>query len=184
MTNTSILSKPTIIFHWLIALAFILMIPLGFYMRATYNLELYYYHKSIGVIVFGLALARIVWRIREGWPAVDDSHPRYELILARITHWILILATIGMPLSGMMYSGAGGFSLHVFEWVIIPPNPSPDDPDKMVPYNDFIYRLGVFGHTKLVYVVLAALILHVIGSLKHHWLDKDATLKRMLGLNR
>jgi len=174
------LSKTTIAFHWIIAISILGLVPLGFYMRYTYNLELYYYHKSIGVLVLMLALARVIWRIREGWPTPDPEHKPWEKVSASAIHWILLISTVAIPISGIMYSGAGGFGVHIFDWNIIPPNPSPTNPSKMVPYNELVYKLGVFGHTKLIYIPLAAIALHTLGALKHHYIDKDNTLKRIL----
>lgn len=175
------LSKLTICLHWLIGISIIMLIAVGYYMSSTHNYDLYYYHKSIGVIVLLLAAARIIWRIYEGWPTPNPDHANWEQKLSKLIHWVLILSTLAIPISGIMYSGAGGFGVHIFDWIIIPPNPSPEDATKMIPYHETLYRLGVFGHTKLIYIPLAALILHILGALKHHYQDKDSTLVRILG---
>ena len=179
MENKDKLSRVTITLHWIVALAMITMVAIGFYMMSQHAFGLISYHKSMGVIVLVVAFVRVLWRYHQGWPEPVRRYPRFEHLLAHAVHWILILATLLMPLSGLVSSVVGGKGISVFGVVLIAANRGADG--KPVAFNEFIANAGGAIHTILAYVLLVAIILHVIGALKHHWIDKDDTLKRMLG---
>ena len=86
-----------------------------------------------------------------------------------------------MPISGLMASVLGGHGLSVFGVEVFAPNFSVDDPEKTLPINYELSKAGAAIHFYLGYTVIVALLLHIAGALKHHLVDKDGTLKRMLG---
>ena len=175
------LSRLSIALHWLVALTIIALTIVGIYMSRAEAWALYPIHKSIGVLAFLIVVLRIVWRIKNGWPAPASNYPRHEQIFAKLVHWILIIATIAMPVSGMIFSGASGHGFGIFGWTILAPNHAPDKPDQVVPYNELLANTGEFLHETIAYVMIAAIVLHIFGALKHHLIDRDATLLRMLG---
>jgi len=154
------LSKLTIRLHWLIAAAMISLFAVGQYMTNTETWSLYPTHKSMGMLVLILVLPRIVLRVIEGWPTPVAEAPPFQERIAKIVHWALILATVAMPLSGMLMSGAGGHGLYIFGLEL---------------------GIGSLGHEIWGKVLALSVVLHVAGALKHHIKDKDATLTRMLG---
>ncbi|PKF49316.1 cytochrome b [Enterovibrio nigricans] len=175
MSNMLPLSKQTIYLHWLIAISFIAALAFGLYVedlpKGPEKGEMIGLHKSIGFIILVLASTRILWRVKEGaLPSVPGS-PSWQEKAAKGIHHLLLLATLLMPISGILMSVGGGRGLDVFGMTLIGTG-------------DKIEWLGAIGHTThevLANIVIAAIVLHILGALKHHLLDKDATLKRMLG---
>lgn len=80
----------TLVLHWVVGLSIIGLLAVGIYMEETKAYALYPLHKSFGVIIFFIAAARIVWRIQNGWPSPAGPHQRWEHLLARTIHWVLI----------------------------------------------------------------------------------------------
>lgn len=181
MDQPSKLSPLTITLHWLVGLGMIALTAIGLYMSRAEVWALYPIHKSIGVLLFVLILARVLWRIKNGWPAQLAGGSKLEHLLAKLVHWLLITATLAMPISGLMHSGAGGHGVAVFGLQIVPSQHSADKPDQALPYNAGMAELGEAVHEWLGYLLILALILHVAGALKHHWVYKDGVLRRMLG---
>jgi cytochrome b561 len=175
------LSKISLSLHWIVAFGMIGLIAVGFYMTNTETWGLYSIHKSLGVILFIFVFLRVLWRIKNGWPIALQTYPRHEQILAKTIHWVLILATLAMPLSGMLYSGASGHGFGVFGWVLVPLNPDPDQAGQVIALNAALADIGHEIHEVLGYLVSLAIVLHVAGALKHHLKNKDRTLLRMLG---
>lgn len=177
--ETQNLSRTTRYLHWLVGIAILSLIAIGLYMARTEVWALYPIHKSVGVIVFILALIRIGWRWKEGWPKPFGDYPRAEKLAAKATHWLLIIATLALPLSGMLYSGASGHGFGIFGLVLVPENHLATG--EVIPYNEALGLAGQTAHTWIGYAVIALLCLHAGGALKHHFVDRDATLRRMLG---
>lgn len=173
-------SPLTIALHWVIALTIIAMLGIGFYMSINEYYPLYNWHKSIGVAIFAVILVRVWWRIKNGWPVPVRIYPTLEHRLAQVTHWVLIVGTVLMPISGMMYSGLGGYGIKVFGWVMVAGNKN-SVTGQTEPIHSGLSALGQGVHEWLGYILVVTILLHLTGALKHHWFDKDRTLLRMLG---
>lgn len=180
MDTQQTLSPLTITLHWVIALTLIALMGIGFYMSMFEFYPLYDWHKSFGVLIFAVILLRVWWRIKNGWPVPVHAYPKLEHRLAQVTHWVLIVGTVLMPVSGMMYSGLGGYGIKVFGWAMVPGNKNPAT-GETEPFHAGLSSLGQVTHEWLGYVLAGAIILHIVGALKHHLIDKDRTLLRMLG---
>ncbi len=181
MDTPSRLSFTTRSLHWIIALGFIALSALGIYMALTETWSLYHWHKSFGIILFGIILVRVVWRLKQGWPVPLHRYQRYEQQLAKLVHWVLLLGTIAMPVTGMIYSGGSGNGFGIFSWAIMPINPDPAAPGSTIPFNETLMVIGETAHEVIGYTMVAALLLHIAGAIKHHLWDKDRTLLRMIG---
>lgn len=175
------LSKLTVRLHWLVAAAMIGLFALGQVMSHNELLELYPLHKGLGILVLLLVLPRVLLRLKEGWPAPVAAAPPAQERLAKVVHWALLIATVAMPVSGIMMSGAGGHGLAIFGLELLSANPDPASPGEVIPFNATLAGIGYFGHQIGSKLLLLALVLHVAGAVKHHLVDKDATLTRMLG---
>lgn len=180
MDNQQQLSPLTIFLHWIIALTMIGLTGVGLYMSTYEYYPLYDWHKSFGVVILAFVLVRIWWRVKNGWPVPVRAYPVLEHRLAQLTHWVLIVSTLLMPISGMMYSGLGGYGVKVFGWVLIPGNKNPET-GQTEPFHAGLSGLGEAVHHWLGYILIAAIVLHIAGALKHHVFDKDQTLRRMFG---
>ena len=176
------LSKVTILLHWLVAWGMIGLIAIGIYMEEAEVYALYPWHKSFGVLVVLFAVGRVIWRIRKGWPSTLGEPKKWEHLAAKLVHWVLILATLMYPISGMMMSGAGGHGISLFGLELVAMNL--DANGEVVAINGALAGLGHTLHGMLTWVVISAIAIHVIGALKHHFVVGDHTLKRMLPGNR
>lgn len=170
------LSKPTIIFHWLTGLAFLIVLCIGLYLdfmpRGPEKGEMIGLHKSIGTLVFVIAVLRLCWRFKEGSITRIAKLTRAQTILATSVHHLLLLATLMMPISGITLSISGGRGLSVFGQQIVA-----GGGDKIEWLNSIAHTM----HTGAVNVILVILFLHIAGAIKHQFIDKDGTLSRMLG---
>ena len=175
------LAPLTIFFHWTIAIMVIAALCFGFYIHnlppSPDKAPLIFIHKNVGVIIFLLAISRIAWRYRNGFFQPAAPHKPWEEKSARLVHILLLLGTILMPISGMMFTlgyGCPACTVPVF-WLF-----------EIGPLNERILWLGKAGqtiHEICAYCLAAALLIHAAAALKHHYLDGDGTLRRMLGRN-
>jgi cytochrome b561 len=161
--------------HWLIALAIFATMALGVYMHelelSPGKLRLYSYHKWIGVTIFGLVLLRLAWRLTHRPPPPPANVPAWQHRAAGAAHAALYLLTLAIPLSGWLMSSASGFQV-VYLGVL----PIPDLLGKDKALADQLKDLHYF----LNLLMFAVLVLHVAAALKHHIVDRDEVLARML----
>ena len=167
--------------HWLIGITIILLVAMGLYMSNTETLTLYSIHKSLGLSVAIFIVLRVVWRIAQGWPEPASQYQRWEQVLSKIVHWGLMLVSIMFPVTGFMLSWMGGWEIALWGWEIIPMTPDPEKPGYALPLNEGAAKGAAKGHEVMGDLFLILISLHVAGALKHHVVDKDKTLKRMLG---
>jgi len=181
MDTKNSLSWLTLVLHWIIAFTIIGLIGLGLCMT---NFELYDYydtHKSIGIILVSFIALRVVWRIKQGWPVPISNYDKREMLLSKIVHWILIVSTVLMPITGMIFSGATGHGFGIFGFAILHENINPSNSEETIPLSQFWGYFGEISHEYLGYLLILAIVLHIAGALKHHLIYKDLTLLRMLG---
>lgn len=161
--------------HWLMAVLFFGLLGLGFYMQglpfSPDKLKYYSWHKWLGVIVFLLALIRLAWRVTHQPPALPSSMPRVMQIAAHAGHHMLYLLMFAIPLSGWLMSSAKGFQT---VWFGVLPIPDLLEKDKLL--GDLLQTV----HVSLNYLFIAVLVGHIGAALKHHFIDKDDILTRML----
>ncbi|MAR93233.1 MAG: cytochrome b [Pseudomonadota bacterium] len=175
------LSRPTVVMHWIVALTVLGLLAVGFIMHEFKLYSLYGLHKSTGIAIFVVIVLRVLWRIKEGWPAPASRYQRYEQLLSRAVHYVLLIATVLMPFSGILMSLGAGAGLPFYGLDIVARNPDPANPGKLIPLSEPMAKAGAWLHGLLAWVLVVAITLHVAGALKHHLVDKDGTLRRMLG---
>lgn len=161
--------------HWLIALAIIGMVALGFYMTglplSPRKLQWYSWHKWTGVCVLLLALFRLGWRISHRPPALPQHMNSLERLAAHAGHKMLYLLMFAIPLSGWLMSSAKGFQTVLFGVLPIP---------DLLERNPELGNLLAGVHGGLNVLLIAVVIGHAAAALKHHFIDKDDVLTRML----
>jgi cytochrome b561 len=166
----------TIGLHWIIAIAFIAMLAMGMYVedlpRSPEKGDLIAIHKSIGVIILVLALIRIAWRVVSKYPEHLGEMSKSQEIIAKLTLLVLILGTVMMPVSGIVMSIGGGHAVAVFGVELIA-----GSAEKM----ETVSRVGKIMHGLGGNLMIAFIVLHILGAIKHERIDKDGTLSRMLG---
>ena len=169
------------VFHWLTALFILTAIPLGLIANNWgYDTSsqlaikgwLFSLHKTIGLAAFTVAVLRIAWAAVQPKPALLHPERRVESLAADTVHWMLYASMIIVPLSGWLHHAAtSGFA--PIWWPFGQSLP-------FVPINDPLAHFFAGWHWLFTKVLVAAIFLHVAGALKHHFIDKDSTLARML----
>ena len=161
--------------HWVIAVLFIGALALGLTMEFAplereSKMALMDPHKALGVAVFVFGLWRVGWRLARGFPAPAGDDPRWQHAAAVTVHYLLLAAIIAMPASGIVMSLAGGRALDIADVTLVPALGK-------------VEWLSAAAHTmhgvagKLAAIIVA---LHFAAALKHHFIDRDATLVRMV----
>lgn len=161
--------------HWISALLIVAVFPLGVYMAdlalSPLKLKLISYHKWLGVTVFLLLLLRLAWRLGHVPPPLPDSMPLWQRQAANGLHFLLYLLLFAIPLSGWLMSSAKGFQT-VYLGVL----PLPDLIGKDKALGDLLRAV----HETLNMTLLALLLAHAGAALKHHFIERDGILARML----
>jgi len=164
-----------IVLHWLIALAILCTFSVGVYMHelplSPMKLRIYSWHKWAGVTIFLLVLVRLAWRLGHRPPPLPASMPAWQRWAAEGTHVLLYVLMVAIPLSGWLMSSAKGFQTVYFGVL-----PIPDLLSKNPELGDQLKEL----HEALNFLMLAVVGGHVAAALKHHLMDRDDVLTRML----
>ncbi|WP_086932465.1 cytochrome b [Agarilytica rhodophyticola] len=168
----------SIILHWLTAITVFALFAVGLWMvdldyYSNWYKQAPHLHKSVGVILILTVVFRICWRIKNVRPETPESHHRWEKSSAKIAHFSLYALLLFMLPSGYLITTAKGQGLDVFNWFTIPSLIS--GVDNLEDIAGELHELAAFG-------IIAIATLHGLGALKHHFIDKDNTLRRMLGL--
>ena len=165
----------SIVNHWTLAILIIGMLGFGLYMedlpRGPEKGALVQIHKSIGVIVLFLAFWRVAWRIVSRFPADVATMARWQALASRGAHTALLICVLAMPITGYLQSSAGGHRVTLFGLFDLP----------ALGKIPAIAGPAHVAHALIAYALIALIVLHVLAALKHHVVDKDATLRRMLG---
>lgn len=165
----------TVSLHWIIAIVMIAMLGFGLYLeslpRSPEKGELIGLHKSVGALLLILAVARIYWRFLNKFPKPISDLTNWQKTLANVAHWFLILGTVFMPVSGIMMSVGAGFGLSVFGFEVFARG------DKI----ELLNQVGHIIHGLGGKLLIAFVLLHIAGAVKHQMIEKDGTISRMLG---
>lgn len=164
--------------HWLAALMILGLIGSGWFMAgldpeaAPYKYDIYFWHKSFGVLALLLFVVRIVMRLANTVPQLPAGLPEHEKKLAHATHGLLYLFMFFVPLSGMLMSDIGGYAIPLF-WLTLP--------DLFETNKELAGTLHTI-HVNIPYAMLAIIALHILGALKHRFMDspENDVLKKML----
>ena len=172
-------SGVAIVLHWLIGLMILTSLSVGLYMvdlsLSPTKLRLYSWHKWAGVTIFMLVLIRCWWRLSHTPPPLPDTMPHWQRIAANASHTLLYALMIVIPLSGWLMSSAKGFQTVYFGVL-----PLPDLLQKNKELGDTLALV----HKTLNFTMIGVVILHAGAALKHHFIDKDDILRRMLPSKR
>ena len=162
--------------HWAIATLIFGAFALGWTMTripgiTPDKLRFYSWHKWIGVTVLALTVLRVLWRIMHRPPPLPHSMGIWQRYAAHAGHVMLYMLMIAIPVSGYLYSSASNIPVVYLGLVRLPPMIDPD------PVLKLWFRTI---HIALDYGLLVLVIGHVTVAVKHHWLDRDGLLYRML----
>lgn len=141
-------------------------LPLG-----VRKLELYTLHKSIGIVILALTLVRLGWRLSGARPAPLGPSRPYERLLAQGVHVAFYVVLLALPLTGWLMSSAANFSVNVFGLWTLPDLVAPDKA---------LQEILKTVHYWLAWGLAGFLLLHVVGAVKHHYVLKNDTIRRMI----
>lgn len=168
-------------FHWLTVLLIFTAIPLGITAnwigietseQIARKALLFSLHKTVGVTAFFVALARIVWALTQVKPAGLHPERKAESFMAELVHWLLYGSLLIVPLSGWVHhASTTGFA--PIWWPFGQNLP-------FVPKSEALAGVSAGLHVVFERVLVVSIALHIAGALKHHVIDKDDTLRRML----
>ncbi|MFT4925892.1 MAG: cytochrome b561 [Phenylobacterium sp.] len=161
--------------HWICALLIFGLFGLGLYMVEltyydTWYHDSFHWHESLGLIFAALLLLRIVWRLRNPKPTAIAANATQQAI-ARWAHRMLYLLMILIPVSGYLISTADGHDIALFNWLTLP---------SVTGKVSNMETISGQIHYWLSVAIIALTVGHIAAALKHHFIDKDNTLKRIL----
>lgn len=170
----------SILLHWVMALLIIGLFVLGLYMTGLDYYHPWYVaapnlHRSFGLLVLLLLVIRLLWRLINPLPEPLGNDPRILQQLAEWVHRLFYLLLFVIAISGYLISTADGRGIEVFGWFTVP---------ALIPSFDNMEDVAGDVHYLLALAMMALVGLHSLAALKHHFLDRDGTLTRMLGFHR
>jgi cytochrome b561 len=168
-------TSTAIVLHWLV----FVLIACGFALAMTMvdlplspqKLKYFSWHKWIGVTVFMLALMRVAWRLTHPAPPLPPAMPDWQRRAAAVSHLLLYLFILVIPVTGWLYSSATGVPT-----VYLGLLPLPD----LLAKDKALAELLKFVHVTLNYTMLTVIFIHAAAALKHHFQNRDDVLARML----
>jgi cytochrome b561 len=166
----------SICLHWITAILILGLAAIGLYMTELPNtpskIQIYALHKSFGITVLILTIARLLWRQLTVVPEDIGNTPHYQAVIAKIVHYAMYALLFLMPLSGWLYNSASGYPLRWFNLISLP--------KLFTGFNPGIKNFALATHETLFYVLASLLLVHAGAALWHHYVIRDNTLKRML----
>jgi cytochrome b561 len=162
-------------FHWGVAALILLQFVLG-WLAASWRLsptklDLFVWHKSLGMLILALVVLRLLNRLAARAPALPPGMPAWERAAAHASHALLYGLMLALPLSGWIVSDAAGVPFRIF-WQL--PLPAIVAPDRQTA------ELAAAVHFALGIALVALLVLHIGAALRHHYAKHDDVLARML----
>lgn len=163
--------------HWSMAILILLAIALGLisaYLPVGQSLrrELLDLHKSLGLTVLALIVIRIAYRLFKGVPPYRDALDPLTHVASHLAHAALYVLMLVVPLSGYVFSAAGGYSLPwfgLFQW----PN--------LLPRDKNLSQWGEWVHENAAWIIIGVVALHILAVIWHVTIKRDGVLSRMRG---
>ncbi|MBL28575.1 MAG: cytochrome b [Rhodospirillaceae bacterium] len=162
--------------HWLIAAGIVGLVILGWWMVGLSYYDAWYnrglaLHRAFGLIVLALAILFVGWRLLSPPPRLQQTLKPWERAAANTVHVVLLAAMVAIPTSGYFISTSAGAGVPIFGLFEVP---------ALTAVPDRLRDLAIAVHYYLAYGVIAVAAMHAGAALKHQFIDRDGTLKRML----
>ena len=174
MNRSEKYTLPARILHWLTALAILtaFFIALSIDGKPLHTkFLLINYHKWAGITVLGLVILRVLWRLTHRPPELPDHMASWEKRIAHGGHGLLYILMIAVPIGGWLYSSALGFPIVWFSVVHLP---------NLVAKDKALADMIGPVHETAAWTLIIVALLHAAAAIKHHFVDRDNVLKRML----
>ena len=166
---------PAKFFHWVMAALILAQIALGLtaasWRVSPTKLELFFWHKSTGMLILLLVALRLLWRLANPAPALPSGMPAWERAAARASHLLLYVLMIALPITGWIVNSASNIPFRIF-WLV--PLPAIVAPDKSTA------DLAALVHGGLAALLGLVLVAHIGAALRHHFVKRNTVLTRML----
>jgi cytochrome b561 len=159
--------------HWLMAPLVIAMLFIGIGMVATlssWHQTLIAIHRPLGIAILVLVVIRLWVRLTHRKPALPDDMPAWQQVIALLSQWAFYLLLFAMPLVGWSMLSAGGFPVHLFGALNLPP---------IVPQNVRLYALLREAHTWLALLLFATFLAHLGAAMFHGLVRRDGVFSSM-----
>jgi cytochrome b561 len=165
--------------HWLLALAIIGSFSLGVYMHdlpfSIARVKLFNYHKWAGITILALSVLRLLWRLTHRPPPLSPRQmaltPAWQQRAAKVSHTLMYVLFLAVPLLGWAYSSAAGVPV---VWFGVLPLP-----DWMPVNRDLANSLLKPLHAYAAFTLAGVVLLHVAAAIKHQFVDRDRLMSRM-----
>jgi cytochrome b561 len=168
-------SATAIVLHWLLALMILTSFSVGLYMVdlpfSPNRIKLYNWHKWAGIMILVLSAARLMWRLFHQPPQLPSTMPTWQKKASHLSHYTLYVLFFAVPLTGWAYSSATGFPIVWFGQIQLP---------DFVPKDRELAEFIKPFHCIASYSLASVVVIHVAAAMKHHLMDRDDVLKRML----
>lgn len=168
-------SVGAMIFHWLIAILVIMnwrIAETAEHLPMPDKAAVFGYHKAWGILILVLTLGRIAWRLTHRTPPLQSTLKPWEAALARFVHITFYVLLIALPLGGWLASSLGGQGIDIFGMFTVPALPVGENKG----LSHTIFDAHATGGSIFVYLIA----LHILGALKHTFIDRDGGIFRML----
>lgn len=174
-SSFGIISK---LFHWVIGTLVLLQVYFIYWREWVLppkspiaNFYISGLHEPVGMLILPLATLWIVWRLATVRPLFPSSMPGWEILAAKTAHFLLYTAIIVMPISGLVMAVAAGYPPNFFGLYQVP---------AFIEKSHELSHFFSSVHTIAAYITISVVVLHILAALKHHFMDRDDILKRML----
>lgn len=160
-------------FHWAIFILILGMIIYGFVLGdfpKAWKALGYNIHKLIGLTVLILMVLRMIWAFMNPKPKLPSKTPLWQIAAERLMHFSFYLVLLAMPIVGWIMAVAANKPPKLFGYSLTLP----------IAPNEVLAKQMGLTHEILAYVIIAMVVLHVGAALKHHYINKDNILKRMM----
>lgn len=162
--------------HWMIALGIMGMIWLGWWMVGLSYYDSWYnrgleLHRAIGMVLLGLAFLMAAWKLLSPSPALQSELNPWEKRGAWAAHGILLLAMFVIPVTGYLISTSAGKGFSIFGMFEFP---------ALLTTSEAARDLAIAAHCYIAYGLIAVIAVHAGAALKHQFIDRHGTLRRML----
>lgn len=170
-------SRGAVVLHWLIAALIALNFALAWIAEDLPKAEqgaMMGNHKAVGILVLAFTVVRIAWRLAHSAPPLLETLKAWEAALARVIHALLYVLMLAIPIAGWGLASAfgKGAPVSIFGLFDVPALPVGQDKPNIGMFHEL--------HEITANLMIALFVLHVVAALKHHWFDRDQTLRRMV----
>jgi cytochrome b561 len=166
-----------VVLHWLMAALLIGLVAMGFYMVSlpevgfdTRKITLILYHKELGLAALALAGLRLAWRFGNLLPSLAQTLPEWQKVIARLVHLCFYALMFALPITGWLMSSAAAIPVSLFGLFELP---------DLIAQDDLWFKALIVVHQWLGYALVACIAVHAGAALRHHFVFRDETLKKM-----